>query len=77
MKTSPMEFGEGQKVWVHFEGCAHRTEATVTARDKQWLAVEFDDGAGPRTLRFGYDDEEGFWYDEEESGNWVSIYTRP
>jgi len=77
VKNSPMDFEIGQPVWVHIEGSLRPWEGTVAAQDEQWLTVKGRDGQGPLTLRFGYDAEEGFWFDEDESGNWTSIYTNP
>jgi hypothetical protein len=68
-----MSFDVGQKVRLRAEGSLWHTDGTVTARDEEWLSVEFEDCHGPYTLKLGFDYEEGFWYDEGDSGLWLDL----
>ena len=68
-----LTFKIGDEVTVRYEGSLHSSRGTVTVRDEKWLTVELNDVTGPYSLVFGYDNDEGFWYDQDESGNWVEI----
>jgi hypothetical protein len=74
----------GAHVTIHYEGNGTEHFGTVVACDDKWVSVEFGSTTSrmgdwletlekPRTIRFAYDWDEGFWYEEAESGFQITI----